>query len=103
VLVRFAYLAVTRAFAALRLLPTTDREKGVEILSIRHQPTILQRQLADQTPTTAARGQGVSRSIRIIETPIQGPHANAIMNAGVGSIRREILDRMMIVNAPRPD
>ncbi|MFF1613396.1 hypothetical protein ACFVYA_36985 [Amycolatopsis sp. NPDC058278] len=32
-LVRFAYLAVTHAFAALRLLPMTDREKDVEILA----------------------------------------------------------------------
>jgi hypothetical protein len=34
-LVRFAYLAVTHAFAALRLLPMTDREKDVEILALR--------------------------------------------------------------------
>jgi hypothetical protein len=50
VLVRFAYLAVTHAFAALRLLPMTDREKDIEILALRHQLTILQRQLGDQRP-----------------------------------------------------
>jgi transposase InsO family protein len=48
VLLRFAYLAVTHAFAALRLLPMTDREKDVEILALRHQITVLQRQLGDQ-------------------------------------------------------
>jgi transposase len=50
VLVRFAYLAATHAFAALRLLSRTDREKDVEILALRHQLTILQRQLGDQRP-----------------------------------------------------
>ncbi|WP_143466749.1 hypothetical protein [Lentzea kentuckyensis] len=37
VLVRFAYLAVSHAFAALWLLRMTDREKDVEILALRHQ------------------------------------------------------------------
>jgi transposase InsO family protein len=50
VLVRFAYLAATHVFAALRLLPMTDREKDVEILALRHQLTVLQRQLGDQRP-----------------------------------------------------
>jgi len=50
VLVRFAYLAVAHAFAALRLLPMTDHEKDVEILALRHQLTIAQRQLGDQRP-----------------------------------------------------
>ncbi|WP_116200503.1 integrase core domain-containing protein [Amycolatopsis circi] len=49
-LVRFAYLAVTHAFAALRLLPMTNREKDIEILALRHQLAILQRQLGDQRP-----------------------------------------------------
>jgi len=50
VLIRFAYLAVAHAFAALRLLPMSDREKDVEILALRHQLTVLQRQLGDQHP-----------------------------------------------------
>jgi transposase InsO family protein len=48
VLVRFAYFAVAHAFAVLRLLPMTHREKDVEILALRHQITVLQRQLGDQ-------------------------------------------------------
>jgi putative transposase len=48
VLVRFAYLAVTNTFAALRLLPMSDREKDAEILALRHQLRILQRQSGDQ-------------------------------------------------------
>ena len=47
-LLRFAYLAVTHAFAVLRLLPMTDREKDVEILALRQHITVPHRQLGDQ-------------------------------------------------------
>ena len=47
VLVRFAYLAVSHAFAALWLLRMTEREKDVEILALRHQLAVLHRQLGD--------------------------------------------------------
>ncbi|MEU5850666.1 helix-turn-helix domain-containing protein [Saccharopolyspora shandongensis] len=47
-LIRFVFLAVAHAFATLRLLPMTDREKDVEILALRHQLAVLQRQLGDQ-------------------------------------------------------
>ena len=40
-----------------------------------------------------------SEGIRIIKTPVQAPRANAIMERWVGSLRREILDRILIVNA----
>lgn len=49
-LFRFAYLTVTHAFAALRLLPMSDRDKDAEILALRHQLTVLQRQLAEPRP-----------------------------------------------------
>ncbi|MBO3747509.1 hypothetical protein J5X84_15635 [Streptosporangiaceae bacterium NEAU-GS5] len=39
-----AYLTVTDAFAALRLLSMSDRDKDVEILVLRHQITVLERQ-----------------------------------------------------------
>jgi len=45
VLLRLAYLTVTNAFAVLRLLPMSDRDKDAEILALRHQITVLQRQL----------------------------------------------------------
>jgi transposase len=45
VLLRLAYLGVTNAFALLRLLPMSDRDKDVEILALRHQLTVLHRQL----------------------------------------------------------
>jgi putative transposase len=44
-LLRLAYLAITNTFAALRLLPISDHEKDTEILLLRHQITVLERQL----------------------------------------------------------
>jgi hypothetical protein len=56
VLLRLAYLGVTNALAMLRLLPMTDRDKDAEIMALRHQIMILQRQLHGQrirfTPRT---------------------------------------------------
>jgi len=48
VLLRLAYLAVTNAVATLRLLPMSDLAKDVEILALRHQLTVLERQLHGQ-------------------------------------------------------
>src|SRR3954463_10092658 len=47
-LLRLAYLGITSGFALLRLLPGSDRDKAVEILSLRHQLAVLQRQLDGQ-------------------------------------------------------
>ncbi|GAA1933533.1 hypothetical protein GCM10009753_78740 [Streptantibioticus ferralitis] len=47
-LLRLAYLGVTNAFAMLRLLPMSEREKDVEILALRHQIAVLERQLSGQ-------------------------------------------------------
>jgi putative transposase len=45
VLVRLAHLGVTNALAMLRLLPLSDRAKDAEILVLRHQVMVLERQL----------------------------------------------------------
>jgi putative transposase len=39
-----------------------------------------------------------SEGIQIIKTPIRAPRANAIMERWIGSLRRELLDRMLILN-----
>jgi putative transposase len=45
VLLRLAYLGVTNVFALLRLLPMSSQDKDAEILALRHQVLVLQRQL----------------------------------------------------------
>jgi putative transposase len=40
-----------------------------------------------------------SEDIQIIKAPIRAPRANAIMERWIGSLRRELLDRMLILNA----
>ncbi|MFE2611842.1 integrase, partial [Streptomyces mirabilis] len=54
-LLRLACLAVTHTFAFLRLLPMSDREKDVEILALRHQLLVLQRQVGKPTFTDTDR------------------------------------------------
>jgi putative transposase len=50
VLLRLAYLIMTNAFALLRLLPVSDRNKDAEILALRHQIMVLERQLGKTRP-----------------------------------------------------
>lgn len=47
-LLRLAYLTVTNAFAMLRLLPMTDRDRDAELLALRHQIMVLERQLGQE-------------------------------------------------------
>ena len=44
------YLSVTNVFALLRLLSASDQDKDAEILALRHQITVLQRQLGTTRP-----------------------------------------------------
>ena len=44
-LFRLAYLGVTNTIALLGLLPMSDRDKNAEILALRHQIAVLERQL----------------------------------------------------------
>jgi len=55
VLLRLAYLALTNTFTLMRLLPMTDQEKDIEILTLRHQLIVLQRQLGKPAFTQTDR------------------------------------------------
>jgi transposase InsO family protein len=48
--------------------------------------------------TTAFDAVFTSADIRIIRTPVRAPRANAIAERFAGSIRRELLDRTLIIN-----
>ena len=41
----------------------------------------------------------VAENIRILKSPPQAPRANAVCERLVGTLRREILDRLLIVNS----
>lgn len=50
-LLRLPYLALSTAFSFIRLLPMGEREKDLEILALRHQLVVLQRQVGKPHPT----------------------------------------------------
>ncbi|MFI6183989.1 hypothetical protein ACIA8R_51250 [Nonomuraea sp. NPDC051191] len=81
-LFRLAYLAVTNTFAVLRLLPMGDRDKDVEILALRHQITVLERQL------------GVGARVRF------APEDRAFLAALLTSLPREVLRRVRLLVRP---
>lgn len=54
-LLRLAYLTATNAFAFLRLLTMSDRDKDIEILALRHQLLVLQRQVSKPAFTDTDR------------------------------------------------
>ncbi|MCF6476933.1 helix-turn-helix domain-containing protein, partial [Nonomuraea sp. MG754425] len=81
-LLRLAYLTVTNAFAALRLLPMGDRDKDVEILALRHQVTVLERQLGADTRVRFASAD------------------RAFLSALLTSLPREVLRRLRLLIQP---
>ncbi|ASQ93344.1 integrase core domain-containing protein [Streptomyces sp. 11-1-2] len=54
-LLRLTYLAATNTLAFLRLLPMSDRDKDIEILVLRHQLLVLQRQVGKAAFTDSDR------------------------------------------------
>ncbi|MFS8102176.1 hypothetical protein LFM09_34140 [Lentzea alba] len=81
VLVRFAYLAVSQAFASLWLLRMSNREKDIEILALRHQLEILRRLLGDQRPRLR-------------------PEDRALLAAFLEPLTREALRRFRLLVSP---
>ena len=81
-LLRLAYLTITNTFAALRLLPMSDRDKDVEILALRHQITVLERQLGADTRVRFA------------------PEDRTLLAALLTSLPREVLRRLRLLVHP---
>ncbi|MFI7114799.1 integrase core domain-containing protein [Nonomuraea sp. NPDC050227] len=81
-LLRLAYLTIANAFAALRLLSMSDRDKDVEVLVLRHQIAILERQLGADTRVRFA------------------PEDRAFLAALLTSLPREALRRLRLLVRP---
>ncbi|GAA4572333.1 hypothetical protein GCM10023176_35050 [Micromonospora coerulea] len=60
-LLGLAYLGVTNAFA-VRLLPMSNRDKDVEILALRHQIAVLERDLGKEIPPAASGSSTIHKS-----------------------------------------
>ena len=80
-LLRLAYLGMTNVFALLRLLPMSSRDKDSEILALRHQLSVLQRQL----------GPGRVRFT---------PGDRALLAALLHRLPRNVLKRLQLVVRP---
>jgi putative transposase len=59
VLPRLAYLVVTNTVTLLRVPPMSDRDRDIEILALRHQRLIPQRQIGKPTFTAVPFGHSV--------------------------------------------
>ena len=80
-LLRLVYLSVTGMSGLLRRLPMSDRDKDVEILVLRHQVTVLQRQ-----PGTAR--------------PRFSPADRAFLSALLHRLPRDLLGRIRLLVRP---
>ena len=55
-LLRLPYLALTSVYTLMRLLPMSDADKDIEILTLRHQIAVLQRQISKPRLTPGRPG-----------------------------------------------
>jgi transposase len=69
-LLRLAYLGLTNAFVLLRLVPGSDRDKDTEILVVRHQLAVVQRQLGGQRVRFASADRAW---LAALLSPLSGP------------------------------
>jgi hypothetical protein len=78
-----------------------DRDKDVEILALRHQITVLERQLGADRVKLAPEERAflADAGIQTVRCGVRVPRVNAIMERWVQSCRRELLDRTLTWNA----
>jgi hypothetical protein len=101
VLLRLSYLPLTNAVAFVRLLPMNDVDKDVEILVLRHQLAVLQRQIDEphlappdralSRPTCTDLPRPTLRRLHLIVSPTQSCAGTATSSA-TGTARRPARD-----------
>jgi hypothetical protein len=123
VLLGLAYLAVTNGLAMLRLLPMSDQVKDAEILALRHQIVVLERQLDGQKIRFAAADRAllaallhwlprtVLQRVRLLVRPetglrwhrdlIAGPHARISRRKWPGRARTVRSVRALVLRLAR--
>ncbi len=68
--------------SALRLLPLSDRDRDVEILALRHQLAVLERQFGGVRPPVRARGPHFPRCLAPSPSQAAPPSASTAGDAG---------------------
>jgi hypothetical protein len=94
VLLSLLYRLVRCSLGVLAVLVRSDLSKDVELLVLRH---FLIRD-RDSKFTRLFDEVFTTEGIRVVLTAPQAPRMNAIMERWVGSVRRELLDRILIMN-----
>ena len=96
---RNAAFAATGAFVVLPF-PTSDTLHRNLLLDLGGRVATLRYLLRDRDATFTALFDAVftAKGVKIIRTPPQAPCGNAVCERMVGTLRRELLDRILIVN-----
>ncbi len=111
---RLAYLGVTNVFALLRLLPMSSRDKDAEILVLRHQLSVLQRQLGPDRVRLTPGDRALLAGAAVVETgELHAPVVREGLGEGVEGgleerqvaallhqIPRDVVNRLHLVVRP---
>jgi transposase InsO family protein len=102
----YAFFVVEHAKRRVHVLGVTAHPTGAWLTQLARNLTMdldhagrrLRFLIRDRDATAAFDAVFTSSGIQIVRTPVQAPRANAIAERFVGTIRRELLDRTLIIN-----